>query len=232
MIRAAVIASVALAACQNDSMAVEAAGPSAGQAVARTDNYCRTERPYQLAPYAVWKDLLAADGGFSCYRAGGTVVTFHHTAKAPCEPDRATGSATLRIDQEQAKSEFETCSALGHPSSSEPTNVLIVLPVDGATDAQTDEFFAFADEVPKLLMFDGLPATHFHLFQDVICMETDRPDDLFLHIEQANIVEGTAVQVIEAEATTCRSELPELTGLPYREVARMEIGPGTPFFGE
>lgn len=231
-----IIAGLALAACQGDSGPIgkDAARPLKGHVAVRQDDrqHCRTQRPYEVAPHRTWKLLLSLGGGFACYRPGGFVVTFHEASKAPCDEAGVSGEGGAPISIEQARTEFQACSAMGKASSRTPTNVLIVFPVDGATEAQVAEYRDFATYLPQMIFFDGLPVTHFNATGQFACMETDRPEALFTHIEEAEIVDGTAVQTIELSSSSCRTAMPELAGHPWTEIVRMEVGPGTPFFGK
>ena len=173
---------------------------------------CRYEFSERVKPLSVL-EVAQTEGVQTCFSDG------KGRAFVPLRRDRCPtvlGLEGTQTTRTAAENEFLQCSAAHRPSSLSETDVVLYRPNPAyAGDA---DFLSFGLDLAALVTADMLPATHFGIAGDAVCLEGPNGQEIIQHITEADIALAEELSV-RLERGTCREIGQRLLGRPWPEVS-------------
>lgn len=174
---------------------------------------CRLVAPSETRPGAL-AEVTIEHGGRTCFKSD-TVVLFVPSMDGGCDFLSGLNPTDIRVVEDSlASHEFLSCNAFVRPSSSQTSHSITYVRSDEATDSEIDLFRDFSLDLIALTTNDGLPITHYAMFEKMICMETSDPARAMSHIDQLLTYERGTIER-HVDTRPCKDLSPVLQNLEW-----------------
>lgn len=170
--------------------------------------FCRA-RVKDNVPAGVLIERNARQGGVTCVEEAGTVL-YAPVRDGGCEIPAAIAGGVEEVPFPQAATAFVRCSAVYRASAAGSRSMVIAVKADATADDHA-AFSKLGIDIANLVLFDGLPVTHFAAAHDLICVEARDIGRVIDHIVAANLVDESLVRSQEYDRS-CAAVSLDLTG--------------------